>query len=607
MQEAELTEPETGQDARATRRVKIAPPPKSAPRPGLTAEPRPKAPTGSASNLKLAAPKRDLARLSCGCRNPRQLHRWLQHSLPQNISADTAQRRAATLRSLLNEVSRWQAEASLRLACLETLRPVIIELGDSLAFTQEPQQPQGSHQPQEVRRAVNTACILYQHLAQAYTGVCVELANLSGSPLGRRRLRQALHRASDSLRRLLRTCCHFNFATPKHTWTRLQLLLQLARKQGVSRDRVFDPLARKQPGANRLGFERLDTPYLHCALFASANPLQLTASEQQDLWHLCGHWATRATTLDRHLSGSRVLLANLKLDQAPIPAMRLHNAGVDPQHFSLPHGWSIDLSGPLQQLQRRIQRPRAVSPDLLQRVQNLWSGDQGRGGRRTPVNIRCEVVIGITAICHHLNHGSTATAETGMTLGTPASGEQQLVMEVGAVDFHSGTTLRDYEVTLPSAPTTRGDSQRRSQGRYQSIPCTLLNTSSGGAGLRLPPEVQGKLRSGDLIGITIAGRWEVALVRWQYALPDHCRIGVELLGGQTSAVRVHRHTRDGRRTDSISALLTGDCGRAPELVLPIPLFQPGDTIDVVAARQARCVTLYNQTACTGSFAMFDFS
>lgn len=598
MQEAELTAPETGQDARTSHRTKIAP----------EFHPIPKTePTASAERPlkhRPSAPKRDLARLSCGCRNHRQLQRWLQHSLPERVSDDAAQRSAATLHSLLNEIRRWQASAGLRQACLEAVRPVVIELSDNLALAQL---SKGGPQTEETRRAVHIACTLYQHLAQAYAGICQELANSPGSPLKQRRLRQALHRTSDSLRRLIRTCSRFHIATPKHTWTRLQRLLQLSRKLGLSRDRVFDPLARKQPSANRLGLERLDAPYLHCALFASANPQQLTASEQQDLWHLCGHWATRATIMDQHIPDSPTLLVNLKLDQPPIPSMRLHNGQVDPQHFSLPLGWSIDLSAPLQQLQRRIQRPRHIPVDLLQKVQNLWRGDRGRGGHRTPVNIRCEVVIGLSAICHHLNHGATTPTESGGAFGSQVSADRQLVMEVGAVDFLSGNTLSEYEVALPSAPTTRGDHQRRNQGRYQSIPCTLLNTSNTGAGLQLPPETQGKLHSGDLIGVTIGGRWEVALVRWQYALPDHCRVGVEILGGQTSAVRVHRHTRDGRRTDPIAALLTGDCGRAPELILPIPLFQPGDTIDVVAARQARCVTLHQQTACTSSFAMFDFS
>ncbi|MFV8780958.1 hypothetical protein ACNKU7_00930 [Microbulbifer sp. SA54] len=592
MQDAQIAEPEIGRDARAGRRDISRPEPRDHRRAGNPGD-------------KLTTAKRDLPRLSCGCRNHRQLQRWLRHALPQNIGDEAAQRRAATLRSLLSEIARWQAKASQRLACLEVLRPAVIELGQSLGLAQLPQY--GGAQTREAHRSVQIACILHQHLAQAFSSVCAELANDRDTPFARRHLRLALHRASDSLRRLIYISSQFHLATPKHTWIRLQLLLKLARERGLSRHRVFDPFARKQPSANVLGIERLNTPYLHCALFASTNPLQFSSTEQQDLWRLCGRWAKDATILDQHCPGSRALLANIKLDQAPIPSMRLQNAGVEPRHFSIPQGWTVDLGRPLRHLQLRMQRPADIALDVLQRVHNLWGGDLSRDGRRTPVNVRCEVVIGITAICHHLNRSAAAPPEVGATFGSPARETQRLVMDVGAVDFRTGDSLAEYEVALPSAPTTRRDHEHRDQGRYRSIPCTLLNTSPNGAGLRLPPGVHGKLRSGDLIGIAMSGRWEVAVVRWQYALPDQCRAGVELLGGHTSAVRVHRHTRDGRRTDPIAALLTGDCGRAPELILPTPLFQPGDSVDVVAAGQARCVTLHQRTLGTGSFAIFDFS
>ena len=557
----------------------------------------------------------NLSALTCGCHSPRQLKRWIDSYLQQNSMEDKAQRNAGTLRSLLTELTRWNAPAGKRLASLEALRPVVVAHCRHLIhplFVQALETPAAAH-TQEQRRDLLTGVILFQHLALAYTSICVQLAATADAaplkPFERRRLAIALQRGIDSYRRLIFTSHVFFLASPKGSWARMQRLLQLAREQQLAERRVFDPLTDTRDGGFRWG--RIVYTYLQTALFASANPMQLTAGEQRQLWQCCRQWATRAALLDRPGSGAHALLASLKLDQPPIPAVRLQRSKVDLKHFSTPLGWSIDLTDPLAQLQRRLARPGDLSTDLLRRVQAIWAGEKSRGGLRTPVNMRCQVVVGISAICHHLKRGNEPAPEIDATFTAGAGSDplrKDLVMDVDTVDFRSGKTLASYEVSsslLPSAPSVS-----RKTGpcqRYLPVPATLLNTSSSGAGLRLPPSAQGRLRCGELVALWIKDRWEVALIRWHYALPDQCRVGVEFFGGHTSAVLVHRYTREGRRTDPMAGLLTGDTGLPPELVLPIPLFQTGDTVDIVSAGQTRTVTLHAQSAATGSLAIFEFS
>ena len=562
----------------------------------------------------------DLPALTCGCRSPRQLRRWVASYLQQNPMAQKAQRNAGTLRSLLTEITRWNTPARNRLANLEVLRPIVVDHCQQLIhpLLSLACEAPGTAQTQEQRRDLLTAVILFQHLALAYTSVCVQLVppagSLSQGLFARRRLATALQRGIDGFRRLIFTSNVFFLASPKSSWGRMQGLLQLARKYQLDQRRVSDPLADPIAGSFRWG--RITHTYLQTALFASANPMQLRTAEQLQLWRECRRWAASTSLLDKPPAGAEALLASLKLDQPPIPAVRLQHSKVDMKHFSSPLGWSIELARPLQQLQRRQNRPQDASADLLQRVQAIWAGEKSRGGQRTPVNIRCQVVVGISAICHHLKCGDEPAPEIEATFASDRNLPKDLVMDVDTVDFHSGRTLGSYEVSrshsanhlLPDAPSvvrkTGSDSARR---RYQPIPATLLNTSSSGAGLRLPPDTQGRLRCGELVALWINDRWDVALIRWQYALPDQCRAGVEFFGGHTSAVLVQRHTRDGRRTDPMAGLLTGDSGLPPELVLPIPLFQTGDTVDIVNAGQMRTVTLHTQSLATGSLAIFEFS
>lgn len=595
---------------------------------------------------------RDLKNLTCGCSNRRQVKRWVDCYLQQHPLERSPQRNAGTLRSLLAEITRWSAPARQRLDSLEVLRPTVAAQCRTLARSQLAQDSKGNiGQTQEQRRNLLTAVILYQHQALAYTSVCLQLAREPRGLFYRRHLARALHRGIDSYRRLIQISSHFYLAPPKGSWARMQRLLQLAREQNLEQRRVVEPLADTDnalSAPNAAGKisgsfslfrqrEKISQPYFHTALFASANPLQLAAEEQQQLWQYCAKWADKAVLVDSFAPRAETLLACLKLDQPPIPIARLQRSHIDMKHFAAPQGWSIELRGPLKQLRHALRHPDKLSAGLLNRVQALWAGEQGRRNKRTPVNVRCQVAVGISAICHHLKQGNGPSPDKAATGAATHSANRSssLVMEVGSIDYQTGRALKDYEVSIsdhanndaadshsadyaPSSPpnyltgdlpTARPVSRANGIGqrRYQTIPGTLLNSSSSGAGLRLPPDAHSRVHSGDLIALRIEQQWELALVRWHYSLPDQCRAGLERLNGQTRAVRVHRHTKNGGRSDPMAGLLYGDAGQPPELVLPTPLFQSGDTVDLVAAGQVETITLCQRNLITGSFAIFEFS
>jgi hypothetical protein len=556
------------------------------------------APSGLDPKLiaKLNLPPLSLAQLHCGCANVRQLRLWLQGlnlqtHLPQN---QNQHRLTGLLRSLFAEISQWQAPAARRLAMLEFLRELTLNCAESLALQNL---AMARTQTTELRRALLIAVILLQHLAQSYASVALQLSQRK-SLFRRARLAISAQRALDSYRRLIHICSLFYLATPKGSWNTMQALLRLAQLENIGDRRVAD--AKSDAGkCSATG------TYLHIALFAGANPQQWDSREMQRLWQQARQWAGRASISGEPLTtaSDSVLLASLGLDQPPIPAARLSNCKVDPRHFCTPRGWKIELARPLKQLQKQLRK----SPDpLLEKIRALWAGGVHRIQRRSAVNLPCQVVFGISAVCHQLGTARNPhLAASGASFRPLADRRRQhLVMEVDTVDFGSGKTLSDYEVALPSA--RHADDRRPREQRYQPVAAEILDTSAAGAGLKLPIDAAIKLRVGELIGLGIDGHWQLAVIRWQYALPDHCRCGVELLPGELEPVQVRRLTLGGRASDLIAGLrLHGERENAA-LILPVPLFKRYDSADVIGAEGTDSVTLHQQTLTTGSIACFEF-
>ncbi|MCW8126120.1 hypothetical protein [Microbulbifer halophilus] len=542
----------------------------------------------------LRLPPPSLSSLSCGCANERQLFRWLIACDLQPYRPADRQRLVDMLFVLIGEIARWQAPAPRRLAMLELLRQYTLACVDSMALQHA---TFAGAQTIELRKSVLAAMRLLLYLGRAFAGAAVQLAGPDGvGLLAREKCARSLQRAVDVHRRTVRLHTLFGLVAPENTWRDMQLLVQLGRRWKLADKKVRDT---RHP-RNR---DSAAGAYLQAALFASANPVQLAADEQERFWNRTCDWARAGAIVDRYTGRANALLASLALDQPPVPANRLGNCPVDLRHFSGSRGWKVDLGGVLALLER--QRRRRRDP-LLEHARQIWAQQTGRGERRTPVQRDCDIAIGISAICHHL--GGRGKLPGKFFDGAAPDGDH-LCLEVDAVDFHSGQTLGEYAVALPPAPGRAGGTRarRRAGERYRLERANLLNSSDRGMGLSLPLSSRDRLRVGDLLGLRLDGAWQLAVVRWQHTLPDHCRAGVEALVAGPLPVEVQRHTAAGHLSAPISGLLVKAVrGKRASLLLPVPLFKCYDTVELQGRDRSRAVTLERQTLATGSFAGFEF-
>ncbi|WP_346838621.1 hypothetical protein [Microbulbifer sp. SAOS-129_SWC] len=544
----------------------------------------------------LELPALTLDNLSCECHHERQLTSWLENTQLHPYCPADQPRLVGMLQGMIEELAHWNAPASRRLPMLELLREYALACVDALALQRA---TLARAQTAELRKAVHLALQLLQQLAAAYAGVAAQSSREAGlGVLVRRRTALALQRGIDSLRRQVRITALFGLAPEAHCWRDMQLLLQFARLQRLDAKKVPDALhpQRRDSAAGA---------YLQAALFTSANPAQFDSGQQEQLWSHTGHWAKAATIADRYTEMADGLLASLALDQPPVPGNRLGSCKVDLRHFSAPRGWKVELGGVLAVLEKLRQRSDDV---LLQAVQRVWGARGGRAVRRSPVEQQCDIAIGIGAISFHLG-GARTQLPDGFISGSSMHGDH-LCLDVDSVDFASGRTVNEYDVRLPDAPSLKRDKRDapRPDRRYALERVNVLNSSAHGAGLSLPPAIGERLRVGELVAIRLREHWRVAVVRWEFALPDHCRAGVEVLAADALPVQVQRHTSAGQLSAPLAALWLQEEGADSNrsLILPVPLFKCYDTVELLSGSQTYPVTLQRQLLATGSFARFEF-
>ena len=545
---------------------------------------------------QLQLPALSLSSLSFDCANERQLFNWLAHYDLQPYQPADQQRLATMLLSMMDEICRWQAPAARRLPMLDLLREYTIACVDAMAVQRA---TLAGIQTSELRTTVLASMRLLQGLGTAYASISEQLFEDGRVPLlARSRCARSLQRAVDSFRRIPQITALFSLATPQRCWRNMQLLVQLALVAQLSGKKVRDM-------QHSHGVDRVADAYCQVALFASANPAQHSSEEQERLWQLTHDWAGAAQIVTTYTDKQNSLLASLALDQPPVPANRLGTCKVDLRHFTAPAGWKIDITGVQRQLAR--QQSKHCDP-LLERLNDAWQDSTGRVERRSPLQQHCALVFGIGAIAHHLGDSVDASSAEHFFNWSGSTGAELCLdtasAEAGAESFGG---------MLPNAPHSgsaarmRGRSASQVGERYRPERVDVLNCSSRGVGLRLPNAIGERARMGELVGVRLQEAWQVAVIRWQHILPDHCRVGVEVIAADCLPVRVQRHTAAGHLSAPIAGLLVKAAPEdKPELILPVPLFKCYDSVELLTPSEPRQVTLQRQVLTTSSFARFEF-
>ncbi|MFI2811894.1 hypothetical protein [Microbulbifer sp. JSM ZJ756] len=557
---------------------------------------RASAPASFAS--KLGLPSRALPALSCGCASESQLDRWLSQYELHPFHPSDQQRLVTLLAGLVEEVAQWRAPAATRLPILELLRQHAVTCGDAIVTQRS---ALSATQLEKLRRSLQPVVGLLQKLFVAYASLWVQLEDTAGVPfLMREKRARTLHRAVDAGGRLLRVTSLFGLAPPENCWRNLHLLLQRGFPQQVAWRRVSDPLESR-------GRTSAVDAYISAALFFSANPGQLDGEQQDAFWCRTRDWCRLGTLEENYTETGDSLVASTELDQAPLPAGRLSARAVDSDRFRAPRGWRLDLSAVLQRVEKHLEKN--FDP-LVERARDAWGGATGRGEERKPGQAECVVSIGLGATCFNLREKDGSGPGTGDMTAWLDREEERVCLEAAAVDYQSGRTMAEYDVSLPCAPSLRSERSAGTSGaarHYQTEVAEVFNRSARGLGLRLSPAAGERLRVGELVGVRMPNGWQVGVIRWHLSRVDYSDAGVEILARHVAPVEVRRRNSAGRASAPIPALLTreGD-GKCVALVLPVPLFKAYDEVEVITGSVTRPVSLQRQTVATPSVARFDF-
>ncbi|WP_237059309.1 hypothetical protein [Microbulbifer sediminum] len=547
--------------------------------------------------IELGLPSRALPALSCGCASESQLDRWLSQYELHPFHPSDQQRLVTLLSGLLEELGQWRAPAATRLPMLELLRQYVISCNDAIVTQRS---AISGTQLDKLRRSLQPVVGVLQKLFVAYAGLWVQLEDTAGVPFVLRQKRaRVLHRAVDACGRLLRVASRFGLAPPERCWRNMQLLLQRGFPQQVAWRRVADPLDSR-------GRASAIDAYMQAALFFSANPGQLDYEQQDGLWRRTREWCRLATLEETWSAPGQGLMATTAVDRAPLPAGRLAEEELTSGRFSAPRGWKVNLTGILQRLDKHLERN--FDP-LVERVRSVWGGAVGRGDNRRPERGDCLVTVGLGSTCFNLREGGSGSPGGDVSAWLGAV-EERVCLEAESVDYQSGRTLSDYDVSLPNAPSLRSERRVQASGaarHYQTEVAEVFNRSASGLGLKLPSAASERLRVGELVGVRMPDGWQVGVIRWHLSRMDHSRAGVEILARHVVPVEVRRRCSGGRSSAPIPALLTRDGNNnGVALILPVPLFKAYDEVEVVTASVTRSVSLQRQTVATANIARFDF-
>ncbi|MCB5190488.1 hypothetical protein LG198_07095 [Methylobacillus arboreus] len=411
---------------------------------------------------------------------PSKITKFL-NALPVTNLPETSQ----ALQEELEILNRQKVTPDTRIKALETYRPAIISVTESLAahYCSAP-----LPLPEQDKHYATLANTLWTELAYGYKIALLDLEAKLFKFGGAKPLALCLHRGLDALRMQIEIHYETYRAQPSSLWNELHQLYALATTRGLAELEVDDP-ARK----HKLAISHV---YKQALLISLADPQHLS---QRDIKLTCDYIARfaglaqlqRPETVE---NPAAIFLISANGDKPPLPlGKRLRKIDEENDLFLLTMDLARQIHQHIKQSQLGPFPPEAGLPesanqpryhDLLTYLLRQWGASPKRIYNRTPKNDGIELVIGLPAL-HAILYGKT----------------------------------------LPETDATPGKPPRSS--RWQA-----LNISAGGLALRKLPATEVHLHIGDLVGVRIshATHWAIGVLRWaSHTENRHLDIGIQML------------------------------------------------------------------------------
>ncbi|MCB5186187.1 hypothetical protein LG201_13310 [Methylobacillus gramineus] len=418
----------------------------------------------------------------------------LLNSLPVTNTSETA----LALQEELEILNRQKIAPDARSKALETYRPAIIELVDSLTtHFCNATLPLADQEKYDA----TLACALWTELAYGYKLVLLDqeakLFKFGHSKL----LTLSIQRTIDAIRRLHILHYQIYHSPPAGLWSELHQLYAFAAQRTLQDlDLESSDLLPLQ------AHNSISNAYKQTLLMHLVNPQHLSSKEIKQTSDYISRFADLAKIQAPGKIESSVGIFLITLNQDKPPAAHGKNSSKSDQENDLLLV-TMDLARQVHNHIKLLQAGQSLLhtglpdnanhpryQDLLAYLLRHWGASPKRIFNRTKKNDGIELVSGLSAL-HSMLNGKTYSAA------------------------QSDATTDRSQVPQNTASTK--------PARWQ-----VLNISAGGMALRKLPITDGNIRIGDLVGIKITptSHWSVGTLRWA-SNHDHSQldIGIQLI------------------------------------------------------------------------------
>ena len=282
-------------------------------------------------------------------------------------------------------------------------------------------------------------------------------------------------------------------------------------------------------------------------------------------------------------------------------------------------------------------RPQLPNGTLL-RLTRRWSAPQKRCASRNPTHGRAMLTIGMDR-----THGLVATMDNRSGLhmqepvypaGIPAEGitsasaqtvsppPAQIPQPPPEVSVDNGLIYSSGKKPRPTEPppdlnnpfTPSPTPAPATSRKHASLPCTVVNFSSGGACITVHATDSLNLRVGELVTLVVPGKdgqqkTLFATIRWLKNLnPQTTTCGLKIAVSSAMAIRTSSK-QNGVETEKMKSLLfpeNGRNGRPKSVLVPSGVFRVGETIRIHLRDKTRYVKLTRILDSTDLYTRFSF-
>ncbi|HUH37401.1 MAG TPA: hypothetical protein VL027_05600 [Spongiibacteraceae bacterium] len=548
-------------------------------------------------SVKIRLPSQDLDAPSAFRADPAALAHWLDQLPRANLGQC-----AKALLQAGSELNRVRLGAETRIALLELLRPVILDVTGQLKrhYLNQP-----IILPEPSWRAARLCGVLLDNLAAGYTlaGTALDSGNDRRGPLLAACLQRAL--SVDGVN-LLRYSQLYQPAPPGF-WRDAHQLYQLANQHGIAQLRVEDRL------------DRADSPtaaYLRLLLMGAAKTNQLRQSDMSAVYQELGEWSGLAVLSETPAPGA-LFAFDADADRPPSYQQLL----TAPQGAS----WRFLDTRTLANYVKQQQHP-SVSGNLRAHLVLAWSQVSKRIFMRLESTEALDLALGLSTAHHFIGGEIDFGKLTGNDHDSPFIVEKENpflrskpVQETLKKDVWDSPYQPNYGLARVSIESidyhVRTHEPARSDAdkpKFVRFPVTSVNASPGGYRLRWPPSRPAALRTGEIIGLREPHHtaWCIAVIRWVRRLDgESVDIGVELLSPSAVPYGARVVQRSGEVGEMHRVLVLPEVKllcKPTTLITPHVGFREGQKIDLVQRGSETRVQLTRKIAGTGSYSQFEF-